>query len=561
MKKKYMVAFSLMASTIFLFVGMGFCQQSGEGKTGKAEWAEVLKSKVAQQVSDKGLVNYQEGYIEAVGIGAPPERYYGKPQARPMALRAAQVDGYRNLLEIVQGVKIDSQTTVKDFTTESDSINAQVSGLVRGAAVVKKEYLSDGTVEVILRMSLRDVVRTVLPTAIDNDQKKDIKVREPILPPSKPAPAAEFYTGLVVDARGIGANAAVSPKIFDESGVEVYGTLIANKEYASKEGLCDYASDLVAAQRHQRITNKPLTVKAVRAEGTGMSDLKISSEDAQKISSAEGSLSFLQKCRVVIVIEPPTGCVTAGTAITLADGSKKPIEGLKVNDFIAAYDSTGRKITEARIEQVLKHNSIKYVLHQVKTSGNHDLFVTGNHPLLTKSGEWKQVDQLRPGDVVYILNTQTKKIEETTIAVIIRDQMEQSVVYNLKTSQGNYIANDIIIHNKCLKAGTLIDTPLGTKAVDTIKAGDMVLGQKDGIVKPVRVTNVYTKMTVLPSLPGKLLSESIAVTGNHLVSINGKFVEASKTDYPFVAIKGAVYDLQTEEGNYFSGGILMKAGE
>ena len=33
-----------------------------------------------------------------------------------------------------------------------------------------------------------------------------------------------------------------------------------------------------------------------------------------------------------------------------------------------------------------------------------------------------------------------------------------NVVYNLKTTQGNYIANDILIHNKCLKKGTPIET-------------------------------------------------------------------------------------------------------
>ena len=147
------------------------------------------------------------------------------------------------------------------------------------------------------------------------------------------------------------------------------------------------------------------------------------------------------------------------------------------------------------------------------------------------------------------------------IAAIIRDKGEKHVVYNLKTSQGNYLANDIVIHNKCLKSGAPIDTPSGVSPIETITAGDTVWGQRAGIKTPVRVTNVYTKRTVLPFLPGKQLSRTIAVTDNHLIFSDGEFIPASKSGYPSTAIAGAVYDLQTDEGNYMSGSILMKAGE
>ena len=560
MKTQHLAMILFIAGLIFLFVGIGLCQQGGDGTVGKAEWANILKSKVSQPIGDKGLVNFEDGYIEAIGIGAPPERYYGKPQARPMALRAAQVDGYRNLLEIVQGVKIDSQTSVKDFVVENDSINAAVSGLVKGASVVKRDYLSDGTVEVTMRMRLTDVVKAVLPTSIANDESKGIEKPDPIPAPRKRPPAAEIFTGLVIDARGIGANAAGLPKILNENNEEVYGTLIASKDIVAKEGLCAFDADLAAAQGNSRVGSNPLTVKALRAEGTGMSDLKISNEDAQKILTANNNGRFLQKCRVIVVVEPPMGCVNAGTLVTLANGERKPIEELKVNDRITAFDLQDGKMAEARIEQVLKHDSEKYSLHQLKTEGNQELLITGKHPVFTKATGWQEVDQLKPGDVIYIFNRETKKMEEAIIAVIIRDQMEKDVVYNLKTSKGNYIANDIIIHNKCLKANAPIDTPSGSRAIEALKAGDLVLGQKDGLIKPVRVTNVYTKQTILPSLPGKQLSHSVAVTDNHLLSVNGKFVEAAGTSYPSVAIEGTVYDLQTEEGNYFSGGILMKAG-
>ncbi|UCD32882.1 MAG: hypothetical protein JSV38_03105, partial [Desulfobacterales bacterium] len=48
----------------------------------------------------KGSINWSEGMVQAVGIGAPSEAHYGKPSARPMALRAAKLDAMRNILEV-----------------------------------------------------------------------------------------------------------------------------------------------------------------------------------------------------------------------------------------------------------------------------------------------------------------------------------------------------------------------------------------------------------------------------------------------------------------------------
>jgi len=303
MKSLFKVGISITVSIILLYTGIGFAQERQDGKVGMADWTKIIESRVTDQIGDKGLVNYQDGYIESVGTGAPPENTYGKPQARPMALRAAQVDAYRNLLETVQGVQIDSKTTIKDFVVESDEIKTAISGIVKGAAIVKKEYLSDGTVEVTVRMPLSGVARAIIPQAIADDKKEDMKDHKPAPFSKKPAPKDEVYTGLIIDGRGLQARPAMSPKVFDENGAEVYGTLIVKKDYAVSQGICGYARDPEAAQANARVTNNPLTVKAVRAQGAGMSEFVISTDDAGKIRSAKENLTFLQKCRVMIVLD------------------------------------------------------------------------------------------------------------------------------------------------------------------------------------------------------------------------------------------------------------------
>ncbi|OFW60617.1 MAG: hypothetical protein A2W01_08520 [Candidatus Solincola sediminis] len=290
MQLKCIVA-ACIVGVILLVAGAAFCDE----KVSMSEWNQIV-----EQIGTKGNINWSEGYVEAVGIGAPPEQYIGKPNARPMALRAATVDAYRNLLEIVNGVRIDATTVVKDFVTQSDVINAQVQGLVKGAKEMKKEYLSDGTVEVTLRMSLSgDFAKVIVPKILE-------KTQTPPPAPETPRPAAPagvVYTGLVIDARGLQARPAMSPKILDEDGKEIYGSMNVDREYAVQQGMSGYARDLTAAQSNSRVTNNPVTVKGLKADGQGRSDIVISNADASAIRGAADNITFLKKCRVMVVLD------------------------------------------------------------------------------------------------------------------------------------------------------------------------------------------------------------------------------------------------------------------
>lgn len=310
MKSKSTVIAGIVAGICLLVAGATVSLAQEDSKIGQREWSRIIESKVAEQAGDRAIINYEDGYVEAVGIGAvDPEKVKGT-NARPMCLRAATVDGYRNLLEATKGIQVDSRTTIRDFVTESDVINAAVSGLVKGAQVVTKDYLSDGTCEVTLRMSLSGrFAQTIIPKAIQDEQKREMPPPappKPETPPVKPGPvpaAAPVYTGMVVDARGLGARPAMSPKILDEAGAEVYGSMIVDKTYAISQGISGYARDLTAAQGNQRVTDNPVTVKGLSAEGAGKADIKISSDDARQIRSAEENLNFMKKCRVMIVLD------------------------------------------------------------------------------------------------------------------------------------------------------------------------------------------------------------------------------------------------------------------
>lgn len=78
-------------------------------------------------------------------------------QKRLMARRAAKVDALRNLTETIYGLQIDSQTTVRDFVTQSDLIRSRVSAVIQGAQEIDYRELPDGTAEVTMEITLGPV--------------------------------------------------------------------------------------------------------------------------------------------------------------------------------------------------------------------------------------------------------------------------------------------------------------------------------------------------------------------------------------------------------------------
>jgi hypothetical protein len=240
------------------------------------------------QIFDNGSINWSKGEVTAVGIGAPPENPANMAQARMLAKRAALLDARRNLLEITQGVQVDSMTVVKNAIVKSDIIRSSVQGFVHNCQVIDTAYMSDGSIEVTVLMRLKGGFANA------------------ILPPGgtvKPSPGAPVYTGLVVDARGLHIKPAMNPKILDETGKEVYGSSTASRAYAVEQGMVGYAKDLVAAEANGRVTDKPLTVKALRASGQSNTDVVIAASDAQKMLGTQANMSSLQKCRVMIVVD------------------------------------------------------------------------------------------------------------------------------------------------------------------------------------------------------------------------------------------------------------------
>ena len=243
------------------------------------------------QAIGNGEINWGDQVIRATGSGAPNPDAPNIAAARLGAERAAKADALRNILETIKGVRIDSQTLVVNAMTQSDVIRTQVQGIVRGARVINTRYLSDGAVEVTVEIPLSGpLTQTVIPPASFGTQ---------------PVPKAgnPVYSGVIFDARGLSLRPAMSPKVFDEEGREVYGSAFVSQEWATKYGILGYVKDLDAAKKNDRVAANPLILKATRVSGTGGCDIVIGNADAQGMRDMSKNLSFLEQCRVLIVVD------------------------------------------------------------------------------------------------------------------------------------------------------------------------------------------------------------------------------------------------------------------
>lgn len=108
----------------------------------------------------ESVPGWAAGVAAATGTGIAPSGTSGA-EARLMAERAAKLDAMRNLAEKIYGVKIDAATTVRDYVVEHDEVKAEIEKYLRGADVTDTRYLSDGSVEVDVEISLDGVWKAV----------------------------------------------------------------------------------------------------------------------------------------------------------------------------------------------------------------------------------------------------------------------------------------------------------------------------------------------------------------------------------------------------------------
>mgnify|MGYP000847945762 FL=1 len=277
---------------------------------GFAATPDTLLPSVSIMQTAHAAAMWDEGTITAEGFGAPPNGVYGS-RANIMARRAAIVDAQRNLAEQVSGVQVDAETTVENFVTTSDVVKTKVSALVKGATVVEEQLMPDGSYRVVMSMPMygtQGLSSAIMPAIRDNT------------PPTPPPPVisatitAEItthvqtrggYTGVIVDASGLGLKPSFSPVIYDTNGRAIYGVSNINYDQAISQGMVGYSTSVSSAQTLPRAGGSPLVIRAVQVRGgnnsTNPVNVVVSVDDGDRILAANAQSQMLMNGNVVFV--------------------------------------------------------------------------------------------------------------------------------------------------------------------------------------------------------------------------------------------------------------------
>lgn len=266
-----------------------------------------------------GCIDWENGILYAVGMGVPNESLKSNAQKRYSALEAAKVVAMRNLLALVEDVQISSSQTVKMGMLENDTIQTEIHGTLRHVTQTGQPRLaSDGTAWVTVKMYLKDLRNILVKNegfeavgglAPDSEAPKHsttAKVKE-VAPPKADevnygGDVSTVYSGLILDARGSGVTPAMSPKVLSETGEEVYGSFLVTREFVLDKGVAAYLKDMDKALSHERVSGRPLVLKATKAEGNKGADLSISGADADLLKELTKKQTFLQEARVIILL-------------------------------------------------------------------------------------------------------------------------------------------------------------------------------------------------------------------------------------------------------------------
>ncbi|MGN7613913.1 hypothetical protein ACQZV8_17735, partial [Magnetococcales bacterium HHB-1] len=279
--------------------------------------------------------------------------------AGSMACRAALVVAQRNLLSMVQGVRVVGETYIRQVMMHNDHVKSVVSGMLRGYTISGRKLWPDGACQVTLQLPLQGALAAslwqslpqfsnmrqpsylqkgfkALFSALDHlpsliasaeastasslwlQRLEKMEQRVNRLEQRLAAKAAQKSsnqldqsgaidiqpTGLVIDARGSRFIPSLSPNIRRLRG----GVIYPNRQQrlrAQREGnlVSLFMNDLFLAQNHPRVGDRPLVVKALRSWGKARTEIIVSNRQADRLQQWWKQTDGLQGKGVIIVMD------------------------------------------------------------------------------------------------------------------------------------------------------------------------------------------------------------------------------------------------------------------
>jgi hypothetical protein len=217
-------------------------------------------------------------------------------------------------------------------------------------------------------------------------------------------------------------------------------------------------------------------------------------------SSTQSSVSSIETRNTPRLPTPPAPaagpgccCFIAGTKITMADGSYKNIEDVELGDVVIGKDGSHNEVLE-----FLRPTLGDTGATMMAFNGGMP-FMTSDHPVYVRGYGWKSFDpkmteqkyfmpvgKYQVGDVIETPDGsgfEIKSIEEYS------DQNQDQIIYNFRLGGNHtYIADGLVVHNKCFIAGTEVLLEDKTwKKIEDVGLDQILIGQDGSKNKILRL--------------------------------------------------------------------------
>lgn len=286
---------------------------------------------------------FEKGYIQVIG-----ESEAG--QSRYKAKRAAEVVAQRRLLEIVQGLNLSGETTVRDGMLENDKIKTTVQGFLRGATPCGESYdRSEKYARVCMRLDLHgsnsvysafekiirkepealkvrslptyapdpstlpdleEVLKGEPQTPVAPAEEKTAPVEAPkqvetpaVQEPAQVQTKVQPVDGIIIDVRDFNFKPALVNRILTEKKEVLFDPSKVVNQVLIERGCGGYTTDVQKAKALLSSwgCNSPIVIKGEAVEN--VTDAVVSANDAATVFVNDQKYNILAQAKVVFVLK------------------------------------------------------------------------------------------------------------------------------------------------------------------------------------------------------------------------------------------------------------------
>lgn len=234
------------------------------------------------------------------------------PRARTVTRDAALADARRQAQTAIGALKVTDYATLQDMLAAKLVAADVIDRLCAPLGLASERWdTTNRSLTLACALPLQDsgTLHEVAARLLQMEQgtlaQQTTLMRAPIqiLRPAATAtqPYLAPYTGVIIDATGLGYTPALLPKLVTGSGAEVWGTVGINPLLVVEKGLVGYATSVQGALRSGRVGENPLILRSIGVAGPLQGDLVLTDADAAVLTDADAAKSLAALAVIILV--------------------------------------------------------------------------------------------------------------------------------------------------------------------------------------------------------------------------------------------------------------------